>query len=364
MKSTRPTTRGRKLAAALATVVAAGAAGFPASATSEPPVFDADPVSGSLTASGATFPSAFYNEAIAILEELAPDLTIEYAGGGSGRGRGDLAQELVDFAGTDSPVSESALADFPREFVYVPTVIAPVALAVNLDGIDGLNLTPEIIAGIFQLEITSWNDELLVAVNPDLDLPDMPIVVVRRAESSGTTDNFTRFLAEAVGGEDGAWRLGSGSTVEWPEGTSAAEGSGGLAQLVSDTPGAIGYLDLSDAVESGLSVANVQNAQGEFVAPTLEATTLAAAGVDVSDEGVFFTGWSNAEGAYPIAAQTWIIVYVEQPDEETAAALRYFLGYLLSADGQALAEELNFAPLPANVRELAQANVDRITVAD
>lgn len=363
MNTTRTAGSRRTLAAAFVTAVAVAGAGFSASAASEPPVFDLEPVSGTITGSGATFPSAFYNEAISILEELAPDLTIEYAGGGSGRGRGDLAQELVNFAGTDSPVSESSLADFPREFVYVPTVIAPVALPINLDGIEGINLTPEAIAGIFQLEITSWNDEAITAVNADIDLPDTPIVVVRRAESSGTTDNFTRFLVEAVGGEDGVWQLGSGSTVEWPEGTSAAEGSGGLAQLVADTPGAIGYLDLSDAVESGLAVANVENAHGEFVAPTLEATTLAAAGVEVTDEGVFFTGWSDAEGAYPIAAQTWILVYVEQDDEETAAALRYFLGYLLSAEGQELAEELNFAPLPANILELAQANVDRITAA-
>src|SRR5690606_5771167 len=131
-------------------------------------------------------------------------------------------------------------------------------------GVDELNLTPEVISGIFQLEITNWSDDAIVADNADADLPDEEIVVIRRAESSGTTDNFTRFLDAAVGA-DGGWALGSGSEVEWPEGTQAGDGNGGVAQLIADTPGSIGYVDLSDAVESGFRFANVRNAHGEFV---------------------------------------------------------------------------------------------------
>lgn len=348
--------------AAADSTVAAGSEAPTAEETPAAP-FDLEPVAGELTASGATFPAAFYGEAIAELEGINGDLVVEYGGGGSGKGRTDLAEQLVDFAGTDSPVKEEDVAGFAGgEFVYVPTVIAPITVSFNVEGVDTLNLTPAVISGIFQLEITNWSDEAIAADNPDVELPDEAIVVIRRAESSGTTDNFTRFLDAAVGA-DGGWALGSGSEVEWPEGTQAGEGNGGVAQLISDTPGSIGYVDLSDAVESGFTVANVQNADGEFVAPTLEATTIAAAGVEVAEDGTFFTGWSSAPGAYPIAAQTWIIAYTAQPDADTAAALQYFLTYLLSEDGQALAEELNYAPLPSSIRDLALANVALIGAA-
>ena len=323
--------------------------------------FELEPVPGDVTGSGATFPAGFYGEAIADLQEINSDLVVEYGGGGSGKGRTDLAEGLVTFAGTDSPVKDEDLASVSGEFVYVPTVIAPITVSYHLDDVDTLNLTPETIAGIFQLTITSWNDPAIAAANPDVELPDEDVVVVRRADSSGTTDNFTRFLDAAVGeGGDGTWTLGSGSDVEWPEGTQAGDGNGGVAQIIGDTPGAIGYVDLSDAVASGFTFANVQNAHGEFVAPTLEATTIAASAVELHEDGTFFAGWSPAEGAYPIAAQTWIIAYVDQPDAETAAALRYFLTYLLSAEGQALAEAIDYAPLPDNVRALAEANVAAI----
>ncbi len=326
------------------------------------PPFTLDPVSGELTGSGATFPQAFYTEAIAELEGLAPDLTIEYSGGGSGKGRTDLQENLVDFAGTDAPVKEEDVPSYKGgEFVYVPTVLAPITLSYNLDGVDTLNLTPATIAGIFQLTITNWNDPAIAADNPDATLPDQPIVVVRRADGSGTTENFTHFLDSAVGaGGDGTWTLGYGSEVEWPEGTQAGDGNSGVAQIITDTPGSIGYVDLSDAMASDFTFANVQNKAGVFVAPTLEATTAAASTVTVNPDGTFFTGWADGEDAYPIAAQTWIIVYTTQDSPDTAAALQYFLTYLLSAEGQALAQELNYAPLPSAIRDLAIANVAKI----
>jgi len=358
--------------AAVATAALIAGVGATASASTVPPgseapaspaaPFELDPVAGTITGSGATFPQAFYLEAIAELQGINGDLTVEYGGGGSGKGRTDLAEQLVDFAGTDSPVKDEDISTFKGgEFVYIPTVIAPITMSYNLDGVDTLNLTPAVIAGIFQLQITNWNDPAIAADNPDVELPDEGIVVARRAESSGTTDNFTKFLDASVGaGGDGTWALGSGSEVEWPEGTQAGEGNGGVAQIIADTPGAIGYVDLSDATEAGFTFANVQNAHGEFVAPTLEATTTAAAAVEVSEAGTYFTGWSPAEGAYPIAAQTWIIAYTTQPDAETAEALRYWLTYLVSADGQALAEELDYAPLPDNIRAVAEAHIAEI----
>ncbi len=322
---------------------------------------DFSKLSGDLVGSGATFPKGFYDEAIATLADIAPDLIVEYGGGGSGKGRSDLQEQVVDFAGTDSVVKDEDKAKYKGgEFVYVPTVIAPITVSYNLAGIDGLQLSAETIAKIFQLEITSWDDAAIAADNPGLTLPAEPIVVARRADGSGTTDNFSKFLKAAVGPDAGdVWKLGSGSEIEWPAGTQAGDGNSGVAQIVKSTEGAIGYIDLSDAKANGLSFAAVKNKAGNFVLPTLEATTAAASSATIKDDLTFFLGWSDGADAYPIAAQTWIIVYTTQADPAKAEALRGFLTYLLT-DGQALAPELDYAPLPADLQQKALGNIAKI----
>ena len=194
-------------------------------------------LSGNLIASGATFPKGFYDDAIATLAGVAPDLTIEYGGGGSGKGRSDLQEMVVDFAGTDGVVKEEDMSKFKGgEFVYVPTVIAPITLSYNLPDVESLQLSPATIAAIFQLEITKWNDPLIAADNPDATLPDTDIVVARRADGSGTTENFSKFLDAAVGPDaGGTWTLGGASELEWPEGTQAGDGNSGVAQIVRRT---------------------------------------------------------------------------------------------------------------------------------
>ena len=316
---------------------------------------------GDLVSSGATFPKAFYDEAIATLAEEAPDLVIEYGGGGSGKGRSDLQEKVVDFAGTDSTVKEEDFAKFTGgEFVYVPTVLAPITISYNMAGIDELQLTPATIAAIFQLEITNWSDPLIAADNPDATLPDEAIVVARRADGSGTTDNFSKFLNAAVGPDTtGEWLLGTGSELEWPEGTQAGDGNSGVAQIISSTEGAIGYVDLSDANANGFKFAAVQNKAGNFVLPTLDATTAAAEGVEVKDDLTFFVGWADGDEAYPIAAQTWIIAYTTQDDPAKAENIRGFLTYLLT-EGQEMAPSIDFAPLPDELREMAMANIAKI----
>ena len=160
-------------------------------------------------------------------------------------------------------------------------MLAPITMSYNLPGVDDLQLSPATIAGIFQLEITNWNDPAIAADNPDATLPDTSIVVARRADGSGTTDNFTKFLDAAVGTEaGGTWTLGTGSELEWPADTQAGDGNSGVAQIITSTEGAIGYVDLSDAVANGLSFASVKNKAGNFIEPTLEATTAAAENAD------------------------------------------------------------------------------------
>ena len=246
---------------------------------------DFSALSGSLVASGATFPKGFYDDAIATLAGIAPDLTVEYGGGGSGKGRSDLQEQVVDFAGTDGVVKEEDIPKFKGgEFVYVPTVIAPITMSYNLPDVDKLQLSPTSIAAIFQLEVTKWNDPIIAADNPGVTLPDSDIVVARRADGSGTTENFSKFLNAAAGPDaGGTWKLGGASELEWPEGTQAGDGNSGVAQIVSSTEGAIGYVDLSDAKANNLTFAAVMNKAGKYVEPTLEATTAAAENAD--DQG-------------------------------------------------------------------------------
>jgi phosphate transport system substrate-binding protein len=322
-------------------------------------------LSGELNGSGATFPKVFYDEAIAEFAAIAPDVTVNYAGGGSGKGRTDLQEQVVDFAGTDGVVKEEDKAGYKGgEFVYVPTVVAPITVSYNLAGVDELQLTPATIAKIFLGQITTWNDPEIAASNEGVELPGDPISVARRADGSGTTENFTKFLNAAVGPEAegpdaGVWTLGSGSEVEWPGNTLAGDGNSGVAQLVKDTPGAIGYVDLSDAEENGLVYAAVQNKAGEFVLPSVEAASAAADGAEINPDLTYFVGWAEGAEAYPIAAQTWIIAYTTQSDPATAETLRGFLTYLLT-DAQELAPDLGYAPLPESLQEQALANIAKI----
>jgi phosphate transport system substrate-binding protein len=318
-------------------------------------------LSGNLVGSGATFPKGFYDDAIATLAGVAPDLTVEYGGGGSGKGRSDLQEMVVDFAGTDGVVKEADMAAYKGgEFVYVPTVIAPITMSYNLPSVEKLQLSPTSIAAIFQLEVTTWNDPVIAADNPDVELPDTTIVVARRADGSGTTENFSKFLNAAAGPDaGGTWMLGGASELEWPEGTQAGDGNSGVAQIVSTTEGAIGYVDLSDAKANNLTFASVLNKAGKYVEPTLEGTTAAAEGTTIKDDLTFFLGWADGDASYPIAAQTWIIAYTKQADAAKAEAIRGFLTYLLT-DAQETAADIDYAPLPAALQASALANIAKI----
>jgi phosphate transport system substrate-binding protein len=336
------------------------------SATSAPDMggeVDYSKLSGTLDGSGATFPKVYYDEAIAEFASVAPDVTVNYAGGGSGKGRTDLQEQVVDFAGTDGVVKAEDVPKYKGgEFVYVPTVIAPITVSYNLEGVDELHLTAPTIAKIFQAQITSWDDPAIVAENEGVELPAEPITVVHRADGSGTTENFSKFLEAAVGpegtAEAGVWTLGTGSELEWPASTLGGDGNSGVAQLISQTAGSIGYVDLSDAMENGLVYASVQNKAGEFVQPTPEAASAAAAGAKINDDLTFFVGWADGAEAYPIAAQTWIIAYVDTPADQ-AEVLRGFLTYLVT-DAQELTGELGYAPLPADLQAKALANIAKI----
>jgi phosphate transport system substrate-binding protein len=355
---------------AATTAAAAATTTKPADTTVAPAATTAKAVSSmgplkaaTLNASGATFPKAFYEAAIADFTKANKDVKINYAGGGSGKGRTDLADQITDWAGSDGTVKDEDKAKFKGgDFLYFPTVVAPITVSYNADGVDKLNLTPTVIAKIFQAEITRWNDPAIAADNAGAKLPDAAIVVVHRSDGSGTTDNFTKFLDASVGAKgDGTWKLKSGSTVEWPTSTTAAEGNGGVAKAIKDTKGAIGYVDLSDAKATGLKFASIQNQAKAFIAPTLEAASAAAEGAEVKADLTYFAGWAKGDKAYPIAAQTWIIVYKKQTDKAKGEATKAFINYVLT-DGQKTAEEIDFAPLPKALADKAIAQLAMIEI--
>ena len=318
-------------------------------------------LSGSLVGSGATFPKSFYDDAIATLSGVAPDLTVEYGGGGSGKGQTDLQTNVVDFAGTDGVVKADDKAKYTGgDFVYVPTVIAPITLSYNLPSVAKLQLSPTSVAAIFQREITKWNDPLIAADNAGVTLPDTDIVVAVRADPSGTTENFTKFINAAAGPDaGGTWKGGAAKDYAFPEDTQRGDGNSGVAQIISSTEGALGYVDLSDAKANNLVFASVKNKAGKYIEPTLEGTTAAAKGVKINDDLTYFLGWADGDDSYPIAAQTWIIAYTKQADPAKAEALRGFLTYLLT-DGQKAAEAIDYAPLPADLQAKALLNIAKI----
>jgi phosphate transport system substrate-binding protein len=208
-------------------------------------------LSGTLNASGSTFQTNFQQTAIASFKSVQPGITINYGGGGSGKGRTDLASGTVNFAGSDSPIPAAEQSNFTGKTVlYFPVQIGPIAIAYNLPGVTDLKLDATVLAGIFQGKITTWNDPAIKALNAGASLPGSSISLAVRSDSSGTTANFSKFLMEAAGS---AWTLGSSSIIKWPSSAHAASGGSGVAQAVKSTAGAIGYVDDSTAKASGLS---------------------------------------------------------------------------------------------------------------
>jgi phosphate transport system substrate-binding protein len=314
-------------------------------------------LNGTLDGSGSTFQLTFQGEAISGFTSVQPDITVDYAGVGSGDGRADLAAGKVDFAGSDSPIPATEQAAFKgRTVLYFPVVIGLITLSYNLPSVHKLQLSAPTVAGIFSGHIKTWDDPAIQADNPDAVLPDTPITLAVRADSSGTTANFTKFLVEAAGG---AWRLGSDSTIDWPAGSRAASGNAGVAQIVKSTPGAIGYVDYATAKAAGLTFASVKNKAGIYLAPSPTSAAAAASEVTVKPNLTFSAVWAAGATSYPIAYQSWDLVYAAQPNANQAKMLQAYIGYLLGA-GQELLPQLGYAPLPAAIDQQAQAELSQI----
>ena len=315
-------------------------------------------LSGTLNGSGSTFQLTFQQTAISNFKSVQPNMTVNYGGGGSGKGRTDLASNVVQYAGSDTaPIPSDETANFKGKTVlYFPVVVGPITVSYNLSGVSNLKLDGPVIAGLFDGSIKKWDDPKITALNPGVKLPSTAVVIARRSDSSGTTANFSQFLVDAA---PGVWKLGSSSTIAWPATSQGGNGNGGVAQIVKSTAGAVGYVDYSDAKASGLTYASVKNKDGQYVAPSVSSATTAADNATVASDLTFSAIWAPGAGSYPVTYQSWVLVYQAQSSANTAKMLQAYLGYLLG-DGQKLLSSLNYAPLPASLDQKAKAQLPMI----
>ena len=312
-----------------------------------------------LTGAGATFPYPLYSKWFDVYHEKT-GIQINYQSIGSGGGIQQVKAGTVDFGASDAALSNDRLKEMPRKILHFPTVAGAVALAYNLQGFDGtLKLTPDLITAIYMGTITVWNDPKIAAANPGLTMPPAPILPIHRSDGSGTTNIFTTYLSLV----NTKWKelVGANTAVSWPAGV-GGKGNEGVAGLVRQTPGAIGYVELAYAKQNQLPVALVQNKAGKFVEPTLASTTAAvAAGAEALAKDVR-TPIANAASpdAYPIAGLTFLLVYQDQKDPARAKALAGFIDWAIH-DGQGLAEGLEYARLPEAVVKVNEASLKKLT---
>jgi phosphate transport system substrate-binding protein len=322
------------------------------------PAAAADPLM--INGAGATFPYPLYSKWFYEYSNANPGVRFNYQSIGSGGGIKQITAGTVDFGATDAPMTEEEMRKIPGAILHIPTAIGAVVIVYHLEGVEsGLRLTPDLLAGIYLGKITRWNDPKIAELNKNAKIPNADIVVAHRSDGSGTTDIFTNYLA-AVNTE---WRakVGRGKSVNWPVGI-GGKGNEGVAGVVKQTPGAVGYVELAYAKQNKMKVAALRNKEGNFVTPTLEATSSAAAGVAKSMPADFRVSLVDAPGkdSWPIAGLTWLLVYKEQKDPARGKELVQFLKWAVR-DGQKLEAALDYAALPKAVAEKVDQTLRQIT---
>lgn len=332
------------------------------SSASSPAASSAASASGTMNGAGSSFQNTYQQAAIQAFKSVNPGITVNYQSVGSGTGRSDLYSDTVLFAGSDSPIPASEASKVPsgKSVLYFPVFIGPITLSYNLPGVSNLQLDATTLAKIFQGDIKTWNDPAIKALNPSANLPSTAITTAVRSDSSGTTQNFSLYLQNAA---PSVWKLGSASTIKWPSTAHAGAQNTGVASIIKSTPGAIGYVDYTDAKASGLTYASIKNKAGKFVSPTPDGASADAAGATINSDLTFAAADAGTTAdSYPVSYQSWDLVYAQQPNANDVAMLKAYLGYLLG-DGQKLLPSLNYAPLPSSLDQKAIAQLDQITAA-
>lgn len=324
---------------------------------------DGEGGSVSLLGAGASFPDPVYQEWISDYAEVEPDVSIQYEAIGSGGGRERFIAQETDFGGSDAFMSDEEIADAEDargcgEVLHIPAVFGGVVVAYNIPELDSetLVLDADTTAGIFSGEITNINDDAIAELNPDVDLPDQELTVARRSDGSGTTQTFTLWLENE--NEEWAQEFGSGDTVDWIGESVGGEQNDGVTSIIEQQPGAIGYLSLEFARESGLPYADIVNADGNAIEPTTESVGKAVDNLDLPDDLRFDILDVGGEG-YPIATATWLLAYSCGYDDDVAGAMRDYFTWALEEGGDTAAE-LGYAPLSESAREASLEKVEQI----
>lgn len=300
-----------------------------------------------LNGAGATFPYPIYSKWFSEYHKAHSDVQVNYQSIGSGGGIRQVLAGTVDFGASDGPMTDEQLGQAKVKILHVPTVLGAVVPAYNIPGVSGeVKFTPEALAGIFLGKITTWNDKALTAANPGVNFPNQAIVVIHRSDGSGTSYIFTDYLSKV----SADWKNGpgKGTSVKWPVGL-GGKGNEGVAGMIRQMEGSIGYVELIYALQNKITYGSMKNPAGEFVKASLESVTTAAASVK-SMPADFRVSITNApgKGAYPISSFTWLLIPTKSQDPNKGKILTDLLNWC-ETDGQKLAADLSYAPLPETV---------------
>lgn len=313
----------------------------------------------SLQGAGATFPNPLYQKWLSEYGKLHPNVRIDYQSIGSGGGIKQIQSQTVDFGASDSPMKDEDLKAAPGEILHIPTVLGAVVITYNLAGISQvLRFSPEVVADIFLGKIKKWNDPKIANDNPGLTLPSTEITVVHRSDGSGTSAVFTDYLSKV----SAEWKekVGAGASPSWPVGI-GGKGNEGVTGQVKNTPNTIGYVELAYAVQNNLPVAQLKNASGNFIDPSIVAVTAAASASAANTPDDLRVSITNATGpgAYPISSYTYILVYKDQKDAAKGKTLVDFLWWGIH-EGESYAKDLQYAPLPDDIVKRAEVKINSI----
>lgn len=301
-----------------------------------------------LQGAGATFPFPLYSKWISEYNKINPNIKIDYQSIGSGGGIKQITEQTVDFGASDAPMTEDQLKALKKPLFHIPTVLGAVVVCYNLPSVTGeLKLSSEVLTAIFLGEVKKWNDPKIAEINPDLKLPDKEITVIHRSDGSGTTAVFVDYLSKVS--KTWAEKVGKGTSVNWPVGL-GGKGNEGVTGQVKQVEGSIGYTELVYALQNKISFASIKNKAGKFVVPSADSVTAAAAGTVGQLPDDMRVSITDAEGdtAYPISSYTYLLVYQDINSKAKAESLAKFVKWAIG-DGQKIAKELNYAPLPDEV---------------
>jgi phosphate transport system substrate-binding protein len=300
-----------------------------------------------LNGAGATFPYPMYSKWFSEYHKAHSDIQINYQSIGSGGGIRQVLAGTVDFGASDGPMTDEQLSQAKTKILHIPTVMGAVVPAYNIPGISGeVKFTPQALAGIFLGKITAWNDKAITSSNPGMDFPNQPIIVVHRSDGSGTSFIFTDYLSKVS--SDWAAGPSKGTSVKWPVGL-GGKGNEGVAGMIRQMQGSIGYVELIYAVQNKITYGSVKNSGGAFVKASLDSVTAAAASVKnmPADYRVSITNASGKD-AYPISSFTWLLIPAQSKDAAKGKIIQDFLGWMLE-NGQTMTADLSYAPLPSSV---------------